>query len=188
LPQSCLFSVASAAQPFALSTHFLFVIALLAVIHSMTGAEQSQAAIFEHPAGLNRAWLLAGNQLTVCVDVIIACLFVCSPVPPAGDAGLRKHFENTISSAGGSMRSVKVAVRKGPDGKPLSMGFGFVECSSEDVAESSSLTMQCHKPGLHTDFYLPFEQVTHCGLDLSSCMLFCQNHQCVQYLLCTGDG
>jgi len=55
-----------------LSTHFLFVIALLAVIHSTTGAEQSQAAIFEHPAGLNRAWLLAGNQLTVCVDVIIA--------------------------------------------------------------------------------------------------------------------
>ena len=54
----------------------------------------------------------------------------------AGDAGLRKHFENTISSAGGSMRSVKVAVRKGPDGKPLSMGFGFVECSSEDVAKA----------------------------------------------------
>ena len=54
----------------------------------------------------------------------------------AGDAGLRKHFENTISSAGGNMRSVKVAMRKGPDGKPLSMGFGFVECSSEDVAKA----------------------------------------------------
>ncbi len=34
------------------------------------------------------------------------------------------------------MRSVKVAVRKGPDAKPLSMGFGFVECSSEDVAKA----------------------------------------------------
>ena len=52
------------------------------------------------------------------------------------DAGLRKHFENTISSAGGNMRSVKVAMRKGPDGKSLSMGFGFVECSSEDVAKA----------------------------------------------------
>ena len=54
----------------------------------------------------------------------------------AGDASLRKHFENTISSAGGNMRSVKVAMRKGPDSKPLSMGFGFVECSSEDVAKA----------------------------------------------------
>ena len=54
----------------------------------------------------------------------------------AGDAGLRKHFDNAVSSAGGSMRSVKVAIRKGPDGKPLSMGFGFVECSSEDVAKA----------------------------------------------------
>ncbi len=91
-------------------------------------------------------------------------LFFCSPILSAGDAGLRKHFENTISSAGGSMRSVKVAVRKGPDGKPLSMGFGFVECSSENVAKAvlkqlqvshcHSLTMQCHKPSLHTDFVL----------------------------------
>lgn len=54
----------------------------------------------------------------------------------AGDASLRKHFENTISSAGGNMRSVKVAMRKGPDGKSLSMGFGFVECSSEYVAKT----------------------------------------------------
>ena len=54
----------------------------------------------------------------------------------AGDAGLRKHFDNAVSSAGGSMRSVKVAMRKGPDGKPLSMGFGFVECSFEDVAKA----------------------------------------------------
>ena len=53
-----------------------------------------------------------------------------------GDAGLRKHFENTVSSVGGSLRSVKVALRKGPDGKALSMGFGFVECSSEDVAKA----------------------------------------------------
>lgn len=54
----------------------------------------------------------------------------------AGDAGLRKLFDNAVSGVGGSMRSVKVAIRKGPDGKPLSMGFGFVECSSEDVAKA----------------------------------------------------
>lgn len=34
------------------------------------------------------------------------------------------------------MRSVKVAMRKAPTGKPLSMGFGFVECSSEGVAKT----------------------------------------------------
>lgn len=64
----------------------------------------------------------------------------------AVDAGLRKHFENAISSAGGSVRSVKVAMRKGPDGKPLSMGFGFVECSSEDVAKAvlKQLQVQCY--------------------------------------------
>ena len=28
-----------------------------------------------------------------------------------------------------------VAKRKGPDGKPLSAGFGFVECCSEEVAK-----------------------------------------------------
>ena len=74
-------------------------------------------------------------------------LFFCSQTISAGDAGLHKHFDNTISSAGGSMRSVKVAVRKGPDGKPLSMGFGFVECSSEDVAKAVLKQLQvshCH--------------------------------------------
>ena len=60
----------------------------------------------------------------------------------AGDAGLRKHFENTISSVSGSVRSVKVAMRKGPDGKPLSMGFGFVECSSESVAKAVLKNLQ----------------------------------------------
>ena len=52
------------------------------------------------------------------------------------DAGLHKHFDKAVSSSGGSVRSVKVAVRKGPAGKPLSMGFGFVECSSEAVAKT----------------------------------------------------
>lgn len=33
------------------------------------------------------------------------------------------------------MRAVKIAKKKGPDGKQLSAGFGFVECSSEAVAK-----------------------------------------------------
>lgn len=69
-------------------------------------------------------------------DTESSTIYVKNLAFATGDAGLRKHFDNTISSAGGSMRSVKVAVRKGPDGKPLSMGFGFVECSSEDVAKA----------------------------------------------------
>ena len=66
----------------------------------------------------------------------------------AGDAGLRKHFENAVSSVGGSVRSVKVAMRKGPDGKALSMGFGFVECSSEDVAKAVLKQLQVRPPML----------------------------------------
>lgn len=33
------------------------------------------------------------------------------------------------------MRAVKIAKKKGPGGKQLSAGFGFVECSSEAVAK-----------------------------------------------------
>lgn len=78
----------------------------------------------------------------------------------AVDAGLRKHFENTVSSSGGSVRSVKVAMRKGPDGKALSMGFGFVECSSEDVAKAVvrqlqvGITVCSSEPHANTDAYI----------------------------------
>ncbi|BDA49748.1 Multiple RNA-binding domain-containing protein 1 [Coccomyxa sp. Obi] len=51
------------------------------------------------------------------------------------DATLRAHFDVVVSAAGGSIRAARVAKRKGPDGNPLSSGFGFVECSSEDVAK-----------------------------------------------------
>ena len=78
----------------------------------------------------------------------------------AVDAGLRKHFENAISSAGGSMRSGKVAMRKGPDGKPLSMGFGFVECSSEDVAKAVLKQLQV---GYSTD-------IAHCHKHECGCL------------------
>lgn len=40
------------------------------------------------------------------------------------------------------MRAVKVAKRKGPDGKLLSAGFGFVECSSDAAAKAAVKALQ----------------------------------------------
>lgn len=40
------------------------------------------------------------------------------------------------------MRAAKVARRKGPDGKPLSAGYGFVECSSEAAARAAVKALQ----------------------------------------------
>ena len=36
----------------------------------------------------------------------------------------------------------QVARRPGPDGKPLSMGFGFVECDSEAAAKAAIKQLQ----------------------------------------------
>lgn len=55
--------------------------------------------------------------------------------PPA----LPSHFP---PNAGGSVRAVKVAKKKGPDGKVLSAGFGFVECSSEAAAKAAVKALQ----------------------------------------------
>ncbi len=55
---------------------------------------------------------------------------------------VQAHFDAAVSAAGGSIRSARVAKRKGPDGKPLSAGFGFVECSSEEVAKIGVSKMQ----------------------------------------------
>lgn len=52
------------------------------------------------------------------------------------EAALLEHFAAEAEAAGGSVRSVKVARRKGKDGRMLSAGFGFVECSSESVARA----------------------------------------------------
>ena len=47
-----------------------------------------------------------------------------------------------VSAAGGSVRSVKVARHRGPNGKLLSAGFGFVECSSEQAARAALKRLQ----------------------------------------------
>ncbi|KAK9806736.1 hypothetical protein WJX72_000950 [[Myrmecia] bisecta] len=51
------------------------------------------------------------------------------------DKQLAKHFDTAVSATGGVMRNAKVQRKKGPDGKMLSLGFGFVECSSEASAK-----------------------------------------------------
>lgn len=65
-------------------------------------------------------------------------LFVKNLAWKTDDASLRRHFDKAASAVGGTCRSAKVAMRqeKGKKGKALSMGFGFVECSSESVAKA----------------------------------------------------
>ena len=55
----------------------------------------------------------------------------------ADDNALKAHFDKAASAAGGALRSAAVSRKKekGPDGQPLSKGFGFVECSSEAAAK-----------------------------------------------------
>ncbi|KAK9825631.1 hypothetical protein WJX81_001303 [Elliptochloris bilobata] len=55
---------------------------------------------------------------------------------------LAAHFDAAVSGAGGRVRSARVSTRKGADGKELSAGFGFVECSSEEVAKAALRQMQ----------------------------------------------
>jgi multiple RNA-binding domain-containing protein 1 len=70
------------------------------------------------------------------------------------EATLTKHFEKAVKAAGGTLRSVKIARKKAPTPasskkgkkkdddnsaaapKMLSAGYGFVECSSDDVARA----------------------------------------------------
>lgn len=63
------------------------------------------------------------------------------PPPPLTPAPPRP-CPHSPCTAGGSVRAVKVARKKGPDGKPLSAGFGFVECSSEAAAAAAVKALQ----------------------------------------------
>lgn len=51
-------------------------------------------------------------------------------------------FEKATMNAGGSVRNVKVAKKKSKDNKMLSAGYGFVECSSEEVARAVLKSLQ----------------------------------------------
>lgn len=54
------------------------------------------------------------------------------------ESGLRTHFEDvkTLDGQKPQLRSVRIAKKRGPDGKPLSAGYGFVECESEAGAKA----------------------------------------------------
>ncbi len=62
----------------------------------------------------------------------------------ADDARLKAHFSKVAAAAGGTLRAASVSRKKdaGPDGKPLSKGFGFVECSSDAVARAVMTQLQ----------------------------------------------
>ena len=68
----------------------------------------------------------------------------------ADDARLRAHFSKAAAAAGGGLRAASVSRKKdaGPDGKPLSKGFGFVECSSEAVAKAVMKQLQVLRQSL----------------------------------------
>ncbi|KFM27346.1 Multiple RNA-binding domain-containing protein 1 [Auxenochlorella protothecoides] len=50
------------------------------------------------------------------------------------DKGLHAHFAAAAEAKGAALRSARVARKAGPDGKPLSAGYGFVECATEAAA------------------------------------------------------
>ena len=79
------------------------------------------------------------------------------------DARLASHFDPVVASAGGSIRaalvSKKVSKKKGPANKPLSAGYGFVECSSEASAKVALRKLQANPLVLpRSTFLAPYRQ------------------------------
>ena len=58
------------------------------------------------------------------------------------ESGMNSHFTHAVKEANGGIRSVKIAKKKTKDGRVVSSGFGFVECSSETVAREVIKKMQ----------------------------------------------
>ena len=82
-----------------------------------------------------------------------ATVFVKNLAFATGDEALRRHFDESVTAAGGVIRSAVVhksksagsgkgSGAKGAGQKLLSSGFGFVECSTEDVAKDVVKRMQ----------------------------------------------
>jgi multiple RNA-binding domain-containing protein 1 len=66
------------------------------------------------------------------------------------ESKLRGHFLSAVQRAGGTIRSVKIAKKKSKNGTLQSAGFGFIECSTNAVAqqvakELQGSTLQGHK-------------------------------------------
>ena len=100
---------------------------------------------------------------------ISATVYVKNLAFTTGDEALRRHFDHAVSAAGGVVRSAVVhrsaagskgkqqqqqqqQQQPGKGQKLLSAGFGFVECSSEEVAKDVIKRMQvrmcCHPSDL----------------------------------------
>eukprot|EP00887_Chlorella_sp_A99_P005214 scaffold1.g5214.t1 len=75
-------------------------------------------------------------------DLDTSTIFVKNLAFATTEAALRAHFEGAVGAAGGAVRAATVATKKGPDGAPLSAGFGFVECSSEGAARGAIAALQ----------------------------------------------
>lgn len=75
-------------------------------------------------------------------DASTSTIYVKNLAWGTGEEALKKLFDAPVSAAGGALRSVRIARHKGPDGKQLSSGFGFVECSAEAAARAAIRTLQ----------------------------------------------
>eukprot|EP00879_Flechtneria_rotunda_P010492 GHRR01010968.1.p1 GENE.GHRR01010968.1~~GHRR01010968.1.p1 ORF type:complete len:379 (+),score=174.71 GHRR01010968.1:1448-2584(+) len=104
------------------------------------------AAAFSAAAAANAIGMDAADEDDD--DAAVAFIYVKNLNFATTDAALKKHFDRVLSAAGGSIRSAKVARRKGADGKLLSMGFGFVETDSEAAAKAAIQQLQV-KQALH---------------------------------------
>ena len=108
---------------------------------------------------------------------------------PADDARLRTHFSKAAAAAGGTLRAASVSRKKdaGPNGKPLSKGFGFVECSSEAVAKAVmkqlQVPLQLLRPVAHR-----LNGACHAAVSASKSMLLPNPRMCAFGNLCLSRG
>ncbi|PRW58148.1 Multiple RNA-binding domain-containing 1 [Chlorella sorokiniana] len=106
------------------------------------GAKASKAKAGSVAAAAPEAELLTGLAEAQAEEAESSSIFVKNLAWGTEEAALRSHFDAAVSAAGGAVRAVKIAKKKGHDGKQLSAGFGFVECSSEAVAKAAVKALQ----------------------------------------------
>ncbi|GLI68102.1 hypothetical protein VaNZ11_012428 [Volvox africanus] len=65
---------------------------------------------------------------------VLGTIYVKNLAFATSDGALRKHFDGAVSAVGGSLHSAVVARKKAMDGALQSLGYGFVEVDSEEIA------------------------------------------------------
>ena len=91
------------------------------------------AAKKEQPDNVAAALTSLQNGSDDAIDS--STIFVKNVAFKTKKANFENHFKKTIQECGGELKSAKIAQRN-KDGKQVSAGFGFVECSNEEVARS----------------------------------------------------